>query len=287
MKTEELVFAHLVQAVGKKPEDIAAAQEIHPGDDLVEDADITPTENNRPTTTHAVVEEEAEDVHARITSEHSGRVDTLKTAEINVERDRRDTLTSPISALIAASMTDVSEARPARDAAAPQPEGRDLTRRLGDSDRQRTGRDASSGYAVEVSDDPNAQHRLRAARLIDQARALMESGALLGAVVAAEQAFEEADRAAPPGIAEVIEPARAGLAKVFATYVGPLEEVPVLGRRLETLPPHLLDDRRRAVLALVDGQRSLAQLLDAAHLSGTDGLRVLAALMRENIVRVV
>ena len=29
------------------------------------------------------------------------------------------------------------------------------------------------------------------------------------------------------------------------------------------------------------------QILDAAHLSGTDGLRVLAVLMRENIVRVV
>jgi hypothetical protein len=277
MKTEELVFAHLVRGVGKRQGD---EEEGH----VVDDADITPT-NNRPTATHAIVEEAGEDVHARITSDQSGRVDTLKTAEIDVARDRRDTLTSPISALLAESMTDVSEKPRAPDPAAPQLEGRDLTRRLGDSDRQRA-RDASGAHAA-AANDPNAQHRLRAARLIDQARALMESGALLGAVVAADQALEEVDRAAPPGIAEVIEPARPLLAKVFSTYVGPLEEVPVLGRRIETLPPHLLDERRRGILALVDGKRSLAQILDAARLSGTDGLRIVSSLMRENIVRVV
>jgi hypothetical protein len=280
-KTEELVFAHLVRAVGQDDEDDAIA----PGEDLVEDPeDNTPNAHSRPTTTHAVVEDEDD---GRVTAEHSGRVDTLRTAEIDVQRDRRDTLTSPISALLAESMADVGDGRVARDPAAPQPEGRDLTRRLGDSDRQRTGRDASAGYAVEVSNDPNAQHRVRAARLLDQARALMESGALLGAVVAAEQALDEVERSVPPGIAEVIEPARPLLAKVFATYVGPLEEVPVLGRRLETVPPYLLDERRRAVIALVDGQRSLGQILDAARLVGTDGLRVLATLMRENIMRVV
>ncbi|MDB4980463.1 MAG: hypothetical protein JWM82_1215 [Myxococcales bacterium] len=264
---------------------------------MVEDADITPTAHNRPTTTHDVVTEDGSDEDGgdrdgrdrdgRVAADHSGRVDTLRTAEINIERDRRDTLTSPISALLAESMTDVSDGRTPRDPAAPQPEGRDLTRRLGDSDRQRTGRDVSPGHAVEVANDPNAQHRVRAARLLDQARALMESGALLGAVVAAEQALDEVERAVAPGIAEVIEPARPLLAKVFATYVGPLEEVPVLGRRIESLPSHLLDERRRAVLSLVDGKRNLAQILDAARLSGTEGLRVLATLMRENIVRVV
>jgi hypothetical protein len=288
MKTEDLVFAHLVRAAGE--EDDNDKDEIASGDDLVEDADITPTAHSRPTTTHNIVDDsdgndDGDD--GRVTAEQSGRVDTLRTAEINIERDRRDTLTSPISALLAESMTDVSDGRSPRDPAAPQPEGRDLTRRLGDSDRQRTGRDASAGYAVEVSNDPNAQHRVRAARLLDQARALMESGALLGAVVAAEQALDEVERAVPPGIAEVIEPARPLLAKVFATYVGPLEEVPVLGRRIESLSPHLLDERRRGIIALVDGKRSLGQILDAAHLVGTDGLRVLATLMRENILRVV
>jgi hypothetical protein len=285
MKTGYRVFGHVVL-------DTADDEPLEPGDDLVEDADITPTTNERPTATRAAVEAPDEaDLHARITRDHlgdqSGRVDTLRTAEVNLVRDRRDTLTSPISALIAESMTEVSEPRPGRDPAAPQAEGRDLTRRVGDSDRQREARDSSAGYAVEVSNDQNAQRRVRAARLIDQARALMDSGALVGAVVAAEHALEEAEKAAPPGIAEVIEPARALFAKVFSTYVGRLDEVPVMAKRVETIPPTLLDDRRRAVIALVDGQRTLAEVLDAARLHASDGLRIAAALMREGIIRTV
>jgi hypothetical protein len=276
MKTEERVFPDLVAALSDD-------EAIDLGDDLVEDADITPT-SNRATTTHAVVD----DVHQRTTEDHSGRTDTMRTAEINVERDRRDTLTSPISALIAESMSEVSEVIPGRDPAAPRPEGgRELTRRVGDSDRQPTPRDRSRGYSVEVSEDPNAPHRIRAARLIDQARALMESGALAGAVVAAEQALDESERAVAPGIAEVIEPARPLLAQVFATFVGPLDEVPVMAKRLQDISPMALDDRRRAVLALVDGVRTLDQILDGARIHASDSLRIAASLMRAGIIRVV
>jgi hypothetical protein len=259
------------------------------GTDLAEDPDDTPA-NERATATHAVVEGEVQDddEHTRTTADHSGRMtaDTMKTAEINVERDRRDTLTSPISALIAESMSDVSEAR-GRDPAAPQPDEGELTRRVGDSDRQPTPRERGRRQVTPPANDPNAQRRLRAAHLIDQARALMESGALAGAVVAGEQALDEAERAVPPGIAEVIEPARPLLAKVFSTFVGDLGEVPFMARRVESISPLALDDRRRAVLALVDGRRSLAEILDAAHLHGADGLRIAASLIRAGILRVV
>jgi len=259
------------------------------GEDLVEDADITPT-SNRATAAHAVVRDGVEDAfdddaHVRTTADVTGRTDTLKTAEINVERDRRDTLTSPISALIAESMTEVSEVMPNRDPAAPHPEGAELTRRVGDSDRQPTPR--GRGHGLDLATDPNAARRVRAARLIDQARALMESGALAGAVVAAEQALDEAERASAPGIAEVIEPARALLSQVFATFVGPLDEAPVMAKRLEDISPLALDDRRRAVLALVDGVRTLDQILDAARLHAHDGMRVIASLLRAGILRVV
>jgi len=246
-----------------------AAETIDLGDMLVDDADITPTSNRTAKT---------EDV--------SGRVDTLRTAEINVERDRRNTLTSPISALIAESMSDVSEVAPGRDPAAPRPEGHELTRRVGDSDRAPTPREKSQGYKIEVSSDPNARARMRAAHLIDQARALLNSGALAGAVVAAEQAFDEAERAAPPGIAEVIEPARPLFAQIFSAYVGPLEEVPVMAKRMQDIPAMALDERRRAVITLVDGVRSLGQILDAARLHG-DGLRIAASLLRAGVIRVV
>jgi hypothetical protein len=254
------------------------------GDILVEDdADITPT-SNRTATTRATVEENE---HLRATVDQSGRLDTLRTAEINVERDRRDTLTSPISALIAESMTEVSEVAQGRDPAAPRPEPNELTRRVGDSDRAPTPRDRSTGYRVEVSNDPNSRARMRAAHLIDQSRALLASGALAGAVVAAEQALDEAERAVPPGIAEVIEPARALFAQVFSAYVGSLDEVPVMAKRMQDIPTAALDDRRRAVLALVDGTRSLAQVLDGARLHAGDALRIAASLLRAGIIRVV
>ena len=277
MKTEERVFPDLVQAL--RDED-----DVHSGDDLVEDADMTPTSNRTATSIPVVTD----DVHHRMTHDQSGRTDTLRTAEINVERDRRDTLTSPISALIAESMSEVSEVIPGRDPAAPRPEGgREHTRRVGDSDRQLSSREHSAGYAVEVSNDQNAPRRQRAARLLDQARALMESGALAGAVVAAEQALDEAERAVPPGIAEVIEPARGLLTQVFSTFVGPLDEVPVMAKRMQDIPPMALDDRRRAVLALVDGQRTLDQILDGARLHAADALRIAASLLRAGIIRVV
>jgi hypothetical protein len=259
-----------------------AAETIDLGDMVADDADITPT-SNRTATTHAAV---PEDEHNRKTEDVSGRVDTLRTAEINVERDRRNTLTSPISALIAESMSDVSERKTGRDPAAPTPEGHELTRRVGDSDRQPTPRERSQGYKVEASNDPNARARMRAAHLIDQARALLSSGALAGAVVAAEQAFDEAERAAPPGIAEVIEPARPLFAQIFSAYVGPLDEVPVMAKRMQDIPGLALDERRRAVITLVDGVRTLGQILDGARLHG-DGLRIAASLLRAGIIRVV
>jgi hypothetical protein len=256
---------------------------IELGDIVVDDADITPT-SNRVAAAHAALGEEE---HRRTTQDQSGRVDTLRTAEINVARDRRDTLTSPISALIAESMSDVSEVKAGRDPAAPRMEPNELTRRVGDSDRQPTPRDSSAGYKIEVSNDPNARARMRAAHLIDQSRALLASGALAGAVVAAEQALDEAERAAPPGIAEVIEPARALFAQVFSTYVGSLDEVPVMAKRMQDIPPMALDERRRAVLHQVDGVRSLAQILDGARLHAGDGLRIAASLLRAGIIRVV
>ncbi len=252
-------------------------------DDLIEEIDPT-SASNRSATTRAAL---PDDAHARTTQDHAGRVDTLRTAEINVERDRRDTLISPISALIAESMTDISELAAGRDPAAPRPEGNELTRRVGDSDRQQTPAERSRGYAVEVSGDPNARARTRAAHLIDQARALLESGALAGAVVAAEQALDESERAAAPGIAEVIEPARALFAQIFSTYVGSLDEVPVMAKRMQDISPLALDERRRAVLAQVDGARSLAQILDATRLHAIDGLRIAASLLRAGIIRVV
>ena len=88
-------------------------------------------------------------------------------------------------------------------------------------------------------------------------------------------------------IVEVIEPARPLLARVFAAFVGPLGEVPVLSRRIDEIAAIPLDERRRAVVARVDGVRTLDQVLDGARIPATDALRVAASLLRAGIIRVV
>src|SRR6185369_10807158 len=168
-------------------------------------------------------------------------------------------------------------ARDPRDPAAPEQNAGELTRRLGDSDRH-LDRDTSAGYTVEVVNDGNAERRQRAARLIDRARACMESGDLTGAARAAEDALEESDQAAPPGIVEVIEPARPLLARIFADYVGSMHEVPVLGRRLDEIQAMPRDARKRAVIARVDGVRTLDEIFDSARIAATDAPRIAAAL---------
>lgn len=224
-----------------------------------------------------------------VAEDRSKRGKALKTVEIDVERDRRSTLVSPIPAMVAEWMRKETEGGPgvavARDPAAPEEGGGEQTRRLGDSsEKQRY--DRSAGYEVEV-DDGNAEHRQRAARCIDRARDCLEAADLAGAVRAAEEAFSEADQAAPPGIVEVIEPARPMLTQIFAAFVGPTSEVPVLARRSDEIGAFALDERMRAVIAGVDGTRSLEQIFDAARIPMGDALRITATLMRAGIVRVV
>src|SRR5437660_1669837 len=75
----------------------------------------------------------------------------------------------------------------------------------------------------------------RAAQRIDEARAAMDAGDITGAVTAVEAALRESDEAPPPGIVEVIEPARPLLTRVLATYVGPSSGLPILAPRADEI----------------------------------------------------
>jgi hypothetical protein len=188
--------------------------------------------------------------------------------------------------MMAEGMRHEREAVPvARDPDAPE-HGHvgELTRRVGDASDKL---EASGAYTVEVVDDGNAERRVRAARLLDRARACADAGDLAAAARAAEEALEESDHAAPPGIVEVIEPARPLLSRIFTAYVGPLSEVPVLARRSEEIAAMRLDGRKRAVLARIDGKSSLDQVFDGARIPAADALRIAAALLRAGLIRVV
>ena len=232
----------------------------------------------------------------------------MDTAQVDLSRDRRVTLTSPIPAQLAEDMlsdkhdedpatlpgTMSAAVRAARDPAAPDQHTRRLgdaedeaeqhTRRVGDSDKQKLG--PGSGR-VAPSEAGIAPWRQRAAALIDQARAALDEGDLTAAVTAAEGALQEADEAPPPGIVEVIEPARPLLARVFAAYVGPLGGVPVLAPRAAEIARARLGDRERALIGRIDGGRTLEAAFDGSGVGSTDALRIAARLIRSGAVRVI
>ncbi|HEY4392761.1 MAG TPA: hypothetical protein VGP64_01810 [Polyangia bacterium] len=239
----------------------------------------------------------------------------LDTAQVDLSRDRRVTLTSPIPAQIAEEMlsgeteadrptipgtipaTMSAAVRAARDPAAPQQRPQDQhtrrlgedddehhTRRVGDSDRQRLG---SGSGRVMPSEAGIAASRQRASALIDEARAALDDGDLTAAVTAAEGALREADVAPPPGIVEVIEPARPLLARVFAAYVGPLGGVPVLAPRAAEIARTRLAEPERALITRIDGLRTLEELFDGSGVGSTDALRIAARLIRSGAVRII
>jgi len=211
--------------------------------------------------------------------------EAMQTAEIDVARDRRSTLTSPIPAFMADSMVRERIVTPrGRDPAAPEPRPIERTRRVGDSGPA----SADSGPTMLWGSDRGvAPWRQRAAQRIDDARAAFDAGDLAEAVAAAEEALREADEAPPPGIVEVIEPARPLLTRVFATYVGPTSAVPMLAPRADEIARQRLGVLEQAALRRVDGIRTLEELFDGSGLGSTDALRVVARLIRSGAVRIV
>jgi hypothetical protein len=228
----------------------------------------------------------------------------LDTAQVDLSRDRRVTVSSPIPAQIAEEMLSGKDDRPtlpgsssgpirgSRDDAAPGAYPRDIvddddevdyTRRVGDTDKHRLG---SGSGRVARSEEGIAAWRQRAAALIDRARAALDEGDLTAAVTAAEGAMHEAEEAPPPGIVEVIEPARPLLARVFGAYVGPLGGVPVLAPRATEIARARLGDRERALVARINGARTLEELFDGSGLGSTEALRLAARLIRAGAVRI-
>jgi hypothetical protein len=215
----------------------------------------------------------------------------MDTAEINLARDRRVTLMSPIPAAMAETMARDRKVtpprdpvRPPRDPAAPEPDDGvvEQTRRVGDSDP------VSAGEGPTLKSDVGvAPWRKRAAQRIDEARAALDAGDLAAAVTAAEAALRQADEAPAPGIVEVIEPARPLLTRVFTTYVGPSSGLPILAPRAEAIARQQLREREKVLLGRIDGTRTLEELFDGSGLGSLDALRVVARLIRSGAVRIV
>jgi len=291
MKTEERTYPDLVESTRAE---VSASDELHSEDVVI--AEDWATESGPTDQVSTIPPEELDrsgrHVSGRVSAQNERKTEERKVVEVETERSergRRSTLVSPIPAMVAEWMRKETDGGipVARDPAAPDQGGGDLTRRLGDSsERERLERE-SMAYTVEVVDDGNAERRQRAARHIDRARACLDADDITGAADAAEEALDEADQAAPPGIVEVIEPARPLLNRIFATFVGSLAEVPVLARRLEEIAGMPLDERERVLLGRIDGIRSLDEIFDGARVPAADALRITASLLRAGVIRVV
>ena len=227
--------------------------------------------------------------------------DSIETVDVGISRDRHATTTSPISARLAQAMLPMRAAdsgRVRRDPAAPlqEPERHNSrsgegdaehTRRVGDSDRRSLGSGGAPAAQSGRQDTGNAACRRRAAAFIDGARAAMDDGDMTAAVTAAEGALHEADRAPPPGIVEIIEPARTLLVRVFSAYVGPLGGVPMLAPGANEIARARLGEPERALLARIDGKRTLEALFDGSGLGSMDALRLAARMVKSGAVRVL
>jgi len=207
--------------------------------------------------------------------------DALDTAEVDVARDRHTTVMSPITAILAQSMVDDRSGLPRRDPAVPPPVPAERTRRVAvDPPPAAFGPSARPDLRV-------VPWRQRAAQRIDEARTAMDLGDLTRAAIAAEEALREADDAPPPGIVEVIEPARPILTRVLTAYVGPFTGLPILAPRAADIARRSLGERDQAFLRRIDGIRTIEQLFRGSGLSSTDALRVVARILVSGAIRIL
>jgi hypothetical protein len=203
------------------------------------------------------------------------------------ERVRHPTLESPIPQLLAQITSPEWEPPPERDEAAPEaPVFGDETRRLGSEPHA-----SDSGRVPATIDLPNEDHatemRVLAGELVDRCRTMLEHGKVEAAVAAAESALREGERAPPPGIAEVIEPARPLFERAFEAYVGALDQVPILAISEGVLATQGLDHRAGFLLSCIDGLMTTEHLLDIAGMPRFEALRILASLLRSKTIRIV
>jgi hypothetical protein len=202
------------------------------------------------------------------------------------ERYRRPTLQSPISELLAASMTSVVEPVGVAAAVPMAIRHTEVTARVVEAQRATATAEPSSEYSIEVVEDAVTLSRDLVAGLIDRARACMAVGDLPGAVMAADDALAAAQTAPPPGVNDVMAPARAMFDRIFAAYVGLLGKVPVLGKTGDDAAREPLDDLARAMIGFVDGVRTLEQLFVAAKVPPVAAVRTAASLLRAGIIRI-
>jgi hypothetical protein len=197
---------------------------------------------------------------------------------------RNPTVESPIPGILAQT-TAPEWAEPMDEEAAPiAPMHKEDTRKLGSEPHA-----VSTGRVPQTSQTPAEDQattsRIRAAEFVDRCRSAFGRGNLEQAVAAAEAALREEDNAPPPGIAEVIEPARNLFERVFEQFIGPTQAIPMPAMSPEALSDQDLDHRAGFILSRIDGVMTIEEMMDVAGMPRFEALRVLASLLRVKAIR--
>lgn len=201
-------------------------------------------------------------------------------------RRRRSTPASPLPAMIASMTSPEWQLLDEPQEGAPDASiFADATRRLAADERRPT-----PGRVPVVSDspadDPAKGARLEAFARIQRCEALASRGEVAEAAAAAEATIALGETAPPPGIAEVIEPARALFERVFSQHIGPLEHVPQVVVAPGDLAARNLDPRLAFLVSRIDGVCTVEDLLDMAGMPRFEALRALSNLLRDGVVDV-
>lgn len=207
------------------------------------------------------------------------------------EPRKRRTAESPIPELLAKITSPTWQPPPEREREqgaplAPMSERETPTRRLG-SDTPYTGSGLVPDLRDAPADDLARDARVRASNLVDECRNHLQEGNWDQAAAAADLALREAEKAPPPGIAEVVEPARPLFTKAFETFLAPEHSVPVVSMAPGKLELLQLDHRAGFLVSQIDGVMTVEHLLDIAGMPRFEALRLLSGLARSKVVKLL
>jgi hypothetical protein len=196
---------------------------------------------------------------------------------------RHRTIESPLPGLLAKTTSPewnaFGEQRNTDEAAPLEMLSDEDTRKLGGQDPGDTTRVAFVPAEVRApAQDPARVIRRRTSELVDRCRTAFRAGKLEEAVSAAEEALKQGEAAPPPGIPEVIEPARPLFEQAFMKFIGGEKRIPLALMSLSQLALQDLDHRAGFLMSRIDGATDVEQLVDVASMPRFDTLRFLSSL---------
>lgn len=213
---------------------------------------------------------------------------------------RRDTVESPIPQFLAAlterksdkiTVPDEHALQGGADAAAPNRELRlhaDSGKVAGQEKMPASETDIPAA-ADTLEDLPVHAEDVRASaeELLGECRTSLGENRAGPAALAAELALQLAERAPPPGVDDLVDPARALFERAFRAFMGNPHACPIRAVPTETLSEHGLDERAAFLMSRMDGMTSVADLIDSSGLKRFDAVRVLAALRRAKAIDIL